>query len=494
MAESELVFVPFESTGHLVPMVELAKALLRRDPLLSISVLLMKPSLDFGADTYLHSLSPFPRLRFVDLRHYSDPGDTPNPNPSVINPERFVFDFIESHKPHVRRFVEAEESRRLAGFVFDMFCTCLMECANEFSVPSYVFFASSFGFLGLSFHFLSLREESAEDIQARYEDSGEELSVPCFATPVPARVLPPAAYQNTAVSDLFFRGVKRFKEAEGIMVNSFSELEEYAFRALSGNDSLPPVYPVGPLLNLDGSSGGHGRNDPSEAASILGWLDAQPQSSVVFLCFGSFGSFQGRLQVAEIATALERSGHRFLWSLRKPPPKGKIELPASYEDPAEVLPEGFLERTESLGRVIGWAPQLAVLSHPSVGAFVSHCGWNSILESIWCGVPVAAWPLYAEQKMNAFELIKELGMAAEVRMDYHKKGGLEGKEEDDVVTAEEILKGIMEAMSDDQKKSGELLRRKVREMKEASRRAVMEGGSSYEALAKVINAIHIHPS
>lgn len=202
---------------------------------------------------------------------------------------------------------------------------------------------------------------------------------------------------------------------------------------------------------------------------------------MVFLCFGSFGSFEAK-QVTEIATALESSSHRFLWSLRRRPPKGKLELPADYENPAEVLPEGFLDRTKSVGKVIGWAPQLAVLSHPAVGGFVSHCGWNSLLESVWCGVPIATWPLYAEQQINAFWAIKELGIAAEIRMDY-KFGGLGSNEEDNIVTAEEIRNGIMEIMS-----NGDI-REKVKEMKEMSRKAVMEGGSSYTALSTVMKAV-----
>ncbi|XP_031091599.1 anthocyanidin 3-O-glucosyltransferase 2-like [Ipomoea triloba] len=481
MSNPELAFIPWEGMGHLVPMVELAKLILERNQSLSISILVMRTSMDFGADKYLDSVtsdSGHPRLRFLDLRQYNDP----DAGEVELNPDNFLFDFIDKQTANVRRFAQTNyadecDRPRLVGFVIDMFCVPMIDVANEFGVPTYLFFASGIGFLGLSLHFQALKHDHEEDT-SRYKNSDEELCIPCYANPVPAKALPATMVEKNPGTDMFFDGVKRYKETKGIMVNTFAELEHYALQALSDTKTLPPIYPVGPLLNLEA---GHGRNKPSQSESIIKWLDDQPVSSVVFLCFGSFGSFEAK-QVTEIATALESSGHRFLWSLRRRPPKGKLELPADYENPAEVLPEGFLERTKSVGKVIGWAPQLAVLSHPAVGGFVSHCGWNSLLESVWCGVPIATWPLYAEQQINAFWAIKELGIAAEIRMDYNF-GGLGGNEEDNIVTAEEIRNGIMEIMS-----NGDI-REKVKEMKEMSRKAMMEGGSSYTALSTVIKAV-----
>ncbi|XP_019160798.1 PREDICTED: anthocyanidin 3-O-glucosyltransferase 2-like [Ipomoea nil] len=484
MSNPELAFLPWEGMGHLVPMVELAKLMLERNQILSISILVMRTSMDFGADKYLDSVtsdSGHPRLRFLDLRQYNDPEDAGGE--VVLNPDNFLFDFIHSQTAHVRRFAQTNyadsecDRPRLVGFVIDMFCAPMIDVANEFSVPTYLFFASSIGFLGLSLHFQALKHDHKEDT-SRYKNSDEELSIPYFANPVRGKVLPSPMVEKNPATDMFFDGVKRYKETKGIMVNTFGELEHYALQALSDTKTVPPVYPVGPLLNLEA---GHGRNKASQSESIMKWLDDQPTSSVVFLCFGSFGSFEEK-QVTEIATALELSGHRFLWSLRRRPPKGKLELPADYENPAEVLPEGFLERTKAVGKVIGWAPQLAVLSHPAVGGFVSHCGWNSLLESIWCGVPIATWPLYAEQQINAFWAIKEVGIAAEIRMDYNV-GGLGGNEEDNIVTAEEIRKGIMEIMS-----NGDI-RKKVKEMKEMSRKAMIEGGLSYTALDTLLKAV-----
>ncbi|KAJ6423307.1 hypothetical protein OIU84_024281 [Salix udensis] len=271
---------------------------------------------------------------------------------------------------------------------------------------------------------------------------------------------------------------RRFRETKGIMVNTFEELESHAINSFS-NGNTPPVYPVGPLLNLNRDGDRDVESD--EFKGIRQWLDDQPPSSVVYLCFGSRGSF-GVDQVKEIACGLEQSGHRFLWSLRQPPPKGKNEPPSDYANPRDVLPEGFLDRTANNGKVIGWAPQVDILGHPSVGGFVSHCGWNSILESVWFGVPIATWPLFAEQQFNAFQIVVEMGLGVEIKMDYRKEFNSDGN--DDIVGAGEIERGVRCLMKLDNEK-----RERLKEMSGKSRKALESGGTSSTWLGRFIQDV-----
>ncbi|THG08752.1 hypothetical protein TEA_027113 [Camellia sinensis var. sinensis] len=118
----------------------------------------------------------------------------------------------------------------------------------------------------------------------------------------------------------------RLRETKGIIVNTFEELESCAVKSLSNSPESPPVYAVGPLLDLVGKA-----RSGSDRDMIVKWLDKQPLSLAVFLCFGSLGYF-GPPQLAEIATALEKSGHRFLWSIRRPPPQGEFEMPTDCSD------------------------------------------------------------------------------------------------------------------------------------------------------------------
>ena len=101
-------------------------------------------------------------------------------------------------------------------------------------------------------------------------------------------------------------------------------------------------------------------------------------------------------------------------------------------DSFDFLPKGFLDRTEGIGLVIAsWAPHIQILSHGSTGGFLSHCGWNSILVGVVYGVPFLAWPLYAEQDMNAVMLSEDLKLALRLK-----------KNKNEIVGREEIAKGV----------------------------------------------------
>jgi hypothetical protein len=276
---------------------------------------------------------------------------------------------------------------------------------------------------------------------------------------------------------IFLEHARTLKETRSILVNTFLEFESYAVHSLS-NGKNPPVYPVGPMVKHVGDGRDLRSDESNKYRDIMEWLDDQPPLSVMFLCFGSWGSFCGK-QVKEIACALEHCGHRFLWSLRKPSSqKGKIESPSDYLNFQEILPEGFLDRTLKIGKVIGWAPQVDILAHPAVGGFASHCGWNSILESVRFGVPVATWPLYAEQQFNAFQMVIDLGLAVEIQMDYRRD--FLGDNEI-IVSSDDIVKAIKHVMEED----GEV-RKKVKEMSRISEKSLKDGGSSFSSLGRLI--------
>ncbi|KAH7847605.1 hypothetical protein Vadar_028006 [Vaccinium darrowii] len=140
----------------------------------------------------------------------------------------------------------------------------------------------------------------------------------------------------------------------------------------------------------------------------------------------------------ELAFGLEMSEQRFLWVVRSPNDKGALSDVNDQNDPLIFLPDGFLDRTKGLGLVVpSWAPQAQILSHRSTGGFLTHCGWNSTLESVVNGIPLIAWPLYAEQKMNAVILTEDLKVV--LRLKVSENGIIERTEIADVV--KRLMKG-----------------------------------------------------
>ncbi|KAF3439566.1 hypothetical protein FNV43_RR17844 [Rhamnella rubrinervis] len=465
MKKSELVFIPAPGIGHLVSTLEFGKRLIDREDGLSITVLSMKFPLVPFSDEFAKSLvASHHGIKLIELPEV----DPPSPD-LLCSPENFICASIESFIPHVRNTLtdivshscsNSSDSCQVAGLVLDFFCLSFMDVGHELGLPSFMFLTSNSGFLGLMLYLPARHSENSSE----FEESDPDQLLPGFSKPVPVSVLPSAVFNKDGGYAAYVKLAQRFRDTKGIIVNSIAELESKAVDTLTDGQT-PPVYMVGPVLDLKGQP--HPSLDLAQRDKIINWLDDQPESSVVYLCFGSMGSF-GAIQLREIASGLERSGHRFLWSMR---------LPHQAKTPDDILPEGFSERIGGKGMICGWAPQTEVLSHKAIRGFVSHCGWNSILESLWYGVPIATWPIYAEQQLNAFLMVKEFGLAVELKLDYRVG---------DLVMADEIEIAVRRLMDSDSDSDGDKLRKKVKEMGEMTRKAVMEGGSSYDAVGQLL--------
>lgn len=158
-------------------------------------------------------------------------------------------------------------------------------------------------------------------------------------------------------------------------------------------------------------SGSESNDDHKTRHACLKWLDKQAPQSVIYVSFGTSISLSDE-EAREIAIGLEESGHKFVWAA-----KGADKADIFSTDETRVcLPLGFEERVGGRGRVEReWIPQVEILGHESVGGFMSHCGWNSVLESLTMGVPIAAWPMHTDQPLNAVLVTEVLRVGLSVR-------------------------------------------------------------------------------
>ena len=133
-----------------------------------------------------------------------------------------------------------------------------------------------------------------------------------------------------------------------------------------------------------------------------------------------------------------------------------------------ILPKEFFEETMDRGLLTSWCPQDKVLAHPSIGAFLTHCGWNSTLESVSAGVPIICWPFFAEQQTNCRYACTTWEIGVEVNEDVKRH------------EIEALVKEMMEA------KKGHAMRPKAREWKKKAMEATDFEGSSYKNFERLI--------
>ncbi|TYI91771.1 hypothetical protein E1A91_D02G017200v1 [Gossypium mustelinum] len=256
----------------------------------------------------------------------------------------------------------------------------------------------------------------------------------------------------------------------GWLCNTVEEIEPYGLDLLR-KYIKSPVWSIGPLLpkswliNSSASGRQHAGKEPGTSPEkCVQWLDMHSDDSVLYISFGSQNTISPS-NMMELATGLEKAGKPFAWVIR--PPLG-FDLKAEFKP--EWLPEGFEDRMSRNNQgllVKNWAPQLEILSHRSTGAFLSHCGWNSTMESLSQGVKIIGWPLVAEQAYNSKMLVEEMGVAVEltrgvrssISSDKVKEViemvmGKEGKGRDMKRKAQEIAEHIMAAVKDEGNEKG----------------------------------------
>ncbi|KAG0469748.1 hypothetical protein HPP92_016448 [Vanilla planifolia] len=332
MEKKTLLLYTIAEVGHLFPMVELGNS--------SSKTTLTSPSssslCDINSDridSYISQASATHSISIHRLQLTSPP----------TNIAAGSFHLLRLANPQLLDYLRSASS--VTALILDLFCGAALEAKSTASLKD----------LGdTPIHFPG-------------------LSRPLLPSDLPGPVSDWEDETCKAVIPLF----ERVPTAKGLIINTFESLEAERFALAEGvsvpGGTMSPIYPWAPVTT---------EKIVNEARhESLAWLDGQPSGSVVFLSFGSLGVFP-KAQLRQIAEGLDRSGQRFLWVVRAPPPEEhKGQLVAWGEaDLEELLPRRFVDWLAGRGLIVkSWVPQVEVLAHEAVGGFVTHCGWNSVL-------------------------------------------------------------------------------------------------------------------
>uniref|UniRef100_A0A0C9RU17 Glycosyltransferase n=1 Tax=Wollemia nobilis TaxID=56998 RepID=A0A0C9RU17_9CONI len=459
-SEPHIMVFPYPGQGHINPLMEFAKRLARKHVRVTFvltqtsskrmfdaqdaAVALKVPDLRF--ETISDGLpSNFDRLKEVDM---------------VLHQLRTVGGASLEHL--IKTF--NAQGKSVSCIVFGSFgLEWLPEVAKKFNIPTAFLWCQPCAVYSAYYHYTrGLIETEAEsemvEIPGLPQLRREEL--PSF--------LHPSSTQGTVRRHVLLQ-FETMSEAKWVLVNSFDQLEE---REIKSMESVSPIRTVGPLVPLgfvEGNSPENAEVVPHlwKAANCLEWLDTKGASTVVYVSFGSIAAFSKK-QLEEIAIGLKASGNSFLWVVRPGANKGE-------SNSAEDLPEGFVEETVDRGLVVPWSPQMQVLSHPSVGVFLTHCGWNSTMESLCCGVPMIAFPQWSDQTT-----------ISKYVEDEWKTGLRLNKRADGLIGREEVEKSIRTVMESER---GVQLRGNALRWKTLAREAMVKGGPSDKNIEDFVEEI-----
>ncbi|PON76427.1 UDP-glucuronosyl/UDP-glucosyltransferase [Parasponia andersonii] len=463
----QVVIFPFMAQGHTLPLLDLSKALSSKQ--INVTII-TTPS---NAKSILDHVSKHPNIRLIELPFpTSDSVPRGCENTSQLPSMEYHAPFLMATKrlrnPFEQVLNDMKESQCLPlCVVSDFFLGFTQPVCQSFGIPRLVF--HGMGVLPMAICKASWVHKPNPDPDSGHIDlSG--LKLPFILT---ASDLPHEVVNSSDLNDPMSQFLEEVGEADvnswGVIVNSFVDLElgrvSY-FESFYKNGAR--AWCIGPLNLYDEDV--NTQNAPFGSTNVMKWLKEHESrsGSVLYVSFGSQADVSDA-QLDEVGLGLVESGVRFIWVVRS-----KTWSP----------PNDMKERLDDRRGLIlsDWVDQRRILSHVSIGGFLSHCGWNSVLESLSVGVPILAWPMMAEQALNARVVVDGLGAGVRV-----SKQGVAGGSGNGVVSWKAISKGVRELMGEGEK--GTSARERARVLGGVARRAVEEGGSSYKTLDELLQKL-----
>ncbi|KAE9611717.1 hypothetical protein Lal_00011459 [Lupinus albus] len=461
--EVHVLLVAFSAQGHINPLLRLGKSLLNKGLHVSLAT----------TDLLYHRV----------FKYTTNGGDSSTVPTSITTNGIQVFFFSdgfqtdEERKAGLDNYMEGiakygpinlsniiknhflDASKKLACIINNPFVPWVADIAAEFNIPCACFWIQPCALFAIYYSFYNNLNNFPT--LADPDMSVKLPGLPLLQTQdLPSFVLPSNPFGTfTKLLSSVFKGMDKLK---WVFVNSFYELEKDIIDSMSQVFPIITVGPVVPVSLLGGDENSDvGIEMWKPQDSCMEWLNHKPDSSVIYISFGSLTVLSSE-QKESIAEALKKSHHPFLWVIKEE----NEELP---------LPKEFLEETKDRGMVIPWCPQTKVLAHPAVACFLTHCGWNSMLEAIIAGKPMIGYPKWTDQPTNA-KLITDV---------FHTGVRLK-QDSDGFVSSEEVEKAIQQVL---QGPTSEEFKNNAEELKRAGREAVARGGSSDRNIQSFVDEI-----
>ncbi|CAN6466805.1 unnamed protein product [Victoria cruziana] len=472
MGKPHAVCIPYPAQGHITPMMQLAKLLHSKGFHITFV------NTEYNHERSIRSRGPDAVKSLKDFGFESIPDGLPPSDPDRTQDIPALCDSITRnfHAPFLRLLEKLNESAAhgsrppVTCIVSDGAMSFTHKAARMLGLPIVLLWTTSACGFWAYFHYLDLIERGYTPLKDESQLQDGYLNT---------RIDWMEGMQGILLKDMpsFIRTLDRddimlnfcnnesraVLKADALILNTLEELEHEVLEAIRGR--IPRVYTIGPLSKLSRSFAKNGTAAIKsslwkEEENCLEWLDERGDGSVIYVNFGSI-TVMNQHQLVEFAWGLADSDYPFLWIIRPDLVKGE----------AAFLPKEFLAKTGDRGRLAGWCPQQEVLTHPSIGLFLTHSGWNSTVESICGGVPMLCWPFFAEQTTNCRYTCTEWEMGMEIDAD---------------VKRDEIERQVREMMEGEK---GKEKRKMAKKWKEAAEKASLPGGPASLNLEKMIQEV-----
>ncbi|KAL7119015.1 hypothetical protein ACP275_02G036600 [Erythranthe tilingii] len=456
-----IYFIPVMAPGHMIPMIDIARQFARlgaKSTIVTTSSNASQFSQTIERDRRNGSRISISLVRFP-CREAGLPDGCENlSSTTTLEMSMNFMKAIDLLREPVEKLLH-EKGNHPDCIVAGAFFSWANDVALRLNIPRLTFYGT--GFFPMCVY-RSLRDNKPhEKVGSDFEEfvvPGLPDEVRISRRQIPDQLKDGDNYNNNPMAEFVRKVLESELASYGKIVNSFYEMEPAYAEHYKGLDGGGKAWHIGPvsLFNRSDEDKACRGKESSCNEYCSSWLDSKKPNSVLYVCFGSMAFFQTP-QLHEIAKGLENSGREFVWAVK--------------ED--AQLDEEFEARIEGRGLIIrGWAPQVQILDHEAVGGFVTHCGWNSLLEGVAAGVPMITWPLSAEQFFND-KLVTEIlktGIPVGAR-EWTKR-----TDEREVIKGENIERAVAQLMGGEEE--AERMRIRARELGDMAKRAVQEGGSS----------------